>query len=181
VVYLTAAKPNEMRWLSPDDARRVGISVDVLQPTKQTGYAPTVPAPTTPTFGHMTFPLVRDGLQGSLFNWSGQDTIAASMHGWITAANIVDYCNRTASQSSPAYDHCVKAEATAIGAEIGTTANCLTGLVSYSLRGKVRASMSAPSSDVTVDGLDSEKSRVMLLDQFKLLCPAAARTAGLGG
>ena len=80
-----------------------------------------------------------------------------------------------------AYDLCVKGQTTAIGAEIGTTANCATGLVSYSLPGKVRASISAPGSDVVVDGPDAETSHVMLLDQFNLLRPAAAPAAGLGG
>jgi hypothetical protein len=102
--------------------------------------------------------------------------MTASMRGWITAANVVDFCNRTASQSSPAYDKCVKAQASAIGAEVVTTANCSTGLISYLLNGKVRASMSGSNSDIIVDGMDAAQSRTMLLDQFKLLCPAAAHS-----
>lgn len=182
VAYVTEAKPNDIRWLTPDDARRVGIAVEVVQPVKQANYAPAVPAPTTHTFGHMTFPLIPDGLQGSLFDWSGQDTDAATIRGWITAANVVDFCNRTASQSSRAYDRCFKIQTRAIGAEIATTANCTTGLVSYWIRGEVKASMSAPGGESTVaEGFDPVQSRSMLLNQFKLLCPAAALTAGLGG
>jgi ATP-dependent protease ClpP protease subunit len=182
VAYVTGAKPNDMRWLTPDDAGRVGIAVEIVQPVKQVNYASAVPSPAAPTFGHMTFPLIRDGLQGSLFDWSGQDTDAASMHGWITAANVVDFCNRTRSQSSPVYDRCFKVQTNAIGAEIASTANCMTGLVSYSIRGDVKASMIAPSGETAVaEGFDPMQSRTMLLDQFKLMCPAAARTARLGG
>jgi hypothetical protein len=68
VVYATVAKPNDMRWLTVADAKRVGISVTVINPEPAVVQSPK-PASTQPTLKEQALTFVRDYFA----NWNTND------------------------------------------------------------------------------------------------------------
>lgn len=127
------------------------------------------------------FPLAScKGWNGTVIERGGIDTARATMRGMITKADLQEYCERDPGGETKAYGgklttaQCVANYLRSEGrATMTAEANCRAGTVSYRYGerqgGKARFPLGPDADTSCASGMPP------LVEQFKLLCPTAAK------
>lgn len=114
-----------------------------------------------------TFPLVPGGLQATLSGEPASTRAGFFAVGVITAVDVEAYC--ATQPTGDATTKCRSDYETAIGSRVVANADCTNGFVTYSFRGKTRATRYAGGNIDTVN-FDSRVAPAMLDAQWHMLC-----------
>jgi hypothetical protein len=104
VIYVTSAHPDEIRWLSLDDAQEIGVNVALLPPMKTepnspAGIPPTEYPPQRPTIGLTLEQTAQRFLETYFGRWS-ENNVTAMGHFEGLYADQVTFYGRTVSKQA---------------------------------------------------------------------------------